>query len=285
MDFFHNRVKGSFYVLFVLLTFCMTSTIHAQSVEPDSGLLGKADSLFRAERYADAIKEYENAPTSAEVLKKIGISYIKLWNMPAAIRSLRNARQRAPQDLEIEAHLAEALSWNKEFDEAIQLFKDVLSKGSTKTEIRFGYARVLAWAKDYDAAIDQYSQILSTDSTQFQSRMGLAQTISWKKQFHEAIEEYERAAKLTTDPKEKSQATSRLAQVLSWQGEFDTAIIRYKEAFQSNSKNTDALFGLGEICEWTGQYRLAKSYYEQILQIQPNHKAAKTKLLQLMWVQ
>lgn len=261
-----------------------STLIQAQSKTNDTATVDAADRLYAAEKYHEAIKEYEKLPVSADILKKIGISYHKLWEMPAAIRSLRKARQLAQEDIEIKSHLAEALSWNKEFEEAIILYQDVFSKGFVNVDVQFEYARVLAWVKDYDSAINLYRQILEKDSINFQARMGLAQTLSWRKDFDGAVEEYRKAAIFTMDLKEKSQAITRLAQVISWTGAFDNAVVEYKEALQFHSNNTDALYGLGEVNEWMGQFPKAKSYYDQILQIEPGNKSAKAKLLQLLWV-
>ena len=260
------------------------SLAHAQSPAVENISIERADSLFATGRYREAVKDYQKLPVSADVLRKIGVSYIKLWDMPAAISSLRKGRQLAPDDPGIEASLAEALSWDKKFDEAIKLYRDLSSRGSVSAEVRFGYARALAWNREYDAAVSEYRGILEKDSVYFPARMGLAQVLSWKKEFDEAIAEYTRAAALTADLNERSQALCRRAQVRSWKGEFESAVTGYNEALQLSSKNTDALYGLGEVHEWMEQYQKAKSYYEQILQIQPNHKAAKAKLLQLMWV-
>jgi tetratricopeptide (TPR) repeat protein len=274
------------WILFTaaFLAFGSSDLLRAQSNNPDLRYVKNADSLFAAGQYKEAVREYNRAPVTADVLRKIGACYIRLWDMPSAIRSLRRARLLAPQDSGIEAALADALSWDKEFEEAISVYRDAVAKGNRKTDVLLGYARTLAWGQKYDEAERQYSQILTGDSANFAARMGLAQTLSWAKDFDASVREYTRAAALTPDANEKSQALAGVGRVLSWSGKFDEAIARYNAALEASSKNTDALFGLGEIHEWLGRYQKAKWYYEQILQIQPQHKAAKAKLLQLMWV-
>jgi tetratricopeptide (TPR) repeat protein len=244
----------------------------------------KADRLFNEENYLEAINEYKKLPPGAETEKNIGIAHMKLWNMSAALRSLRKAEKYSQNDLAIKASIAEVLSWDKQFDDAIELYREIFSKGYNRTEARIAYARTLAWNKEYNTAVAEYRDILKKDSLSFDALTGLAQTLSWQKKFENAAEVYKKAAEVSGNPKEKSSAAMHIAQIQSWQGLFDASIKSYQEAYRLNKRNVDALFGLGEVHEWMSKYAAAKNYYEQILQIQPDHKQAKAKLLQLMWV-
>jgi tetratricopeptide (TPR) repeat protein len=252
--------------------------------QPPDSIKIKADKFFQEEKYVEAIKEYEKLPAGAETQKNIGIAHMKLWNMPAALRSLRQAEKYSQNDLSIKAYIAEVMSWNKEFDDAIELYLEIFAKGYNSIEARQAYARTLAWNKEYASAISEYRDILKSDPSSYDALFGIAQTFSWQKKFDSAIESYRKAVEVTNNTKEKSRATMHIAQIQSWQGSFDASIITYQEAYRLNKKNVDALYGLGEVHEWMNKYSVAKKYYEQILQIQPDHKQAKAKLLQLMWV-
>jgi len=265
----------------MLIAFFVSNALIAQS--PDS-IRTKAEKYFTEENYKEALREYGKLPVSAEAQKKIGIVHIKLWNMSAALRSLRQAEKLSPNDLSIKAAIAEAMSWNKDFDDAIELYKTIFSKGYNEIDSRITYARTLAWNKEYDNAISEYQEILKNDPSIYDAYIGLGQTLSWQKKFDASIETYLKAIANSNSGKEKSIATVFIAQIQSWQGDLEKSITSYEKAIQLNKKNVDALFGLGEVNEWMSKYPSAKKYYEQILQIQPEHKAAKAKLLQLMWV-
>jgi tetratricopeptide (TPR) repeat protein len=256
---------------------------------PSASLAGdsirvKADRLFADEKFLEAVEEYGKLEPSADVLKRIGASQIRLWDMPAALRSLRRAERLAPDDLSLKALIAEALGWEKEFDDATRIYRGIFGKGYDDEEARLGYARVLGWNREYQLAVDEYRVILAKDSASVEALMGLGLTLSWQKRFEEAIAAYRKVRDAATDEKLTSDALTRIAQITSWQGRFEEAVSLYREAGRSDPKNVDALFGLGEVSEWMGRYPEAKSCYEQILQIQTDHKAAKAKLLQLMWV-
>ncbi len=244
----------------------------------------KGDRLYSREQYKDALKEYSRLPVSVEVRKRLGATYIKLWDMSAAIRTLRDAAKSAPRDAEIKGFLADALSWDKDFGEAAALYEEALANGDAPVAVRLGYARTLAWMKDFDAAIEQYRLAAKQEPSSLDAHMGLGQILSWKKQFDQSIASYRRVPGLTNVPEYKAVALSRIGQVQVWKGDLDEARSAWNEALRHDAKNVEALFGLGELDEWAGNYKQAKKRYERILQVQPGHKSAKAKLLQLMWV-
>jgi tetratricopeptide (TPR) repeat protein len=274
-------MKNNVWLLILCFMFFSFGFIAGQS--SDSIKL-KADNLLDEEKYSEALKEYQKLPETAEKLKMIGIAQMKLWNMSAALRSLRQAERSAAKDLSIKAYIAEVLSWNKDFDEALIIYRDIFSKGYNDIEARLAYARTLAWNKEYDNSVSEYKLIIKIDPSNFDAYIGMAQTLSWQKKFDLAIETYQKSIGITNISGEKSVAIAGIAQILSWQGSFEQSIKQYKEAVRLNKKNVDALFGLGEVHEWISKYADAKKYYEQILQIHPDHKSAKAKLLQLIWV-
>ena len=246
--------------------------------------MAKGDRLFAQEKFKDALREYQRLPVTIEALKRVGAANIELWDMSAAIVALRDAVKRAPRDSEATALLAEALSWNGALDEAAALYRAALSAGDAAPAVRVGYARTLSWKKDVDGALEQY-RIATTESPQnLDAHMGFAEMLSWKKQFGPAAAAYRRVISLTTVPAYKAVALARIGKVLTWKGDMAGAEGNYREALQYDAKNVDAMFGLGELHEWKEKYADAKRWYQKILQVQPGHKGAKAKLVQLMWV-
>lgn len=244
----------------------------------------KGDRLFSQEKYKEALREYKQLPTSVESRKRLGAVYIKLWNMSEAIAALRDARKRAPHDSEASILLAEALSWDGKLRDALDIYRGLLDKGEKTAELRLGYARTLSWNKDVDGALEQYRLAAREYPRNLDAHMGLAEMLSWKKRFDQSIAAYRRVVDLTDVSAYKSVAYTRIATVLTWKGDMDAAETHYRRAIHADGTNVDALFGLGELHEWSGEYQEAKALYQKILQVQPEHKGAKAKLLQLMWV-
>lgn len=275
-----NMNRNTIWLL-LLIMIITAMTVAPQSID---SIKVRAEKFFVDENYKEAIKELEKLQPTAEIQLKVGIANIKIWNMSAAMRALRQAEKLSPNNLEVKATIAEVMSWNKDFDDAIELFRSVFSKGYNSTNARLVYARTLAWNKEYDDAIKEYQEMVKNDLSNYDAYIGLGQTLSWQKKFDLSMNAFQKAIANSTSGKDKSAATVYIAQILSWKGELEKSITTYEKALQLNKKNVDALFGLGEVNEWISRYPSAKKYYEQILQIQPGHKAAKAKLLQLMWV-
>lgn len=274
-------IPVSFIILFILFTVPARGQSSFQSSPPE---MAKADRLFEQEKYKDALRAYARLPESGKVLKRRGATQIKLWNMDAAVTDLRRALKKNPDDRETMAFLAEALSWEKQFDEAIALYRRALTGGSPAEHVRIGYARTLAWDKNIDGALEQYRLAAREFPKSLDAHMGLGKMYSWKREFDRSIESYRRVVSLTDVAAYKSVALAQVGKIQTWKGDMDAAEKAYRQALRQDSDNVDAMFGLGELNEWEGKYRKAKSYYQDILQVQPDHKKAKAKLLQLMWV-
>lgn len=273
------------YICIALFLLLMTSPSAAQTgfhnAPPE---MAKGDKLFAQEKYKEALGEYRQLPVTVESLKRVGAANIKLWDMSAAIVALRDAVKRAPRDGEAKALLAEALGWKGDLGEAGALYREALAAGDAAPSVRVGYARTLSWMKDIDGALEQYRQATREHPDNLDAHMGFAEMLSWKKQFEQSAAAYRRVVSLTSVPAYKAVALARIGKVLTWKGDMAGAERSYTEALRHDAKNIDAMFGLGELLEWKGEYPDAKSWYQKILQVQPGHKGAKAKLVQLMWV-
>jgi tetratricopeptide (TPR) repeat protein len=281
----HNALMNIFASFLLFVCLLLSETAFAQTpFKTQSPETAKGDRLFSRELYKEALAEYHKLSLSSEVEKRMGAAYIKLWDMPAAIEALRGALKQAPDDSEAKVLLAEALSWNKNFGEAAAMYKDLLASGYSGVDARLGYARTLSWMKNFDAAIVQYKAAAQEYPSNLDAHMGLGQLLSWQKQFDNSLAAYRRVVTLTSVPEYKSAALARIGQVHVWKGDMDAARTAWGEAVRFDAGNVDALLGLGELDEWSGNYKEAKRRYERILKVQPEHKAAKSKLLQLLWV-
>jgi|GEM_PF-1954445 len=270
--------------LLLLMTFCVPALFGQSGFRNPLPETVKGDRLFAEEKYKEALREYSSLASSPEVLKRLGATHIKLWDMSSAITILRDAVRKDSRDTEAKAFLAEALSWNRNFGEAVALYKQVLATGDAPSDTRVGYARTLSWMKDVVGAEREYRLATRENPDNLDAYMGLAEVLSWNKKFDQAIETYRRVVALTSVPEYKAVALAHIGRMYIWKGDMDPATEAYNDALRHDAKNVDAMFGLGELHEWSGKYPAAKSYYQKILQVQSDHKGAKAKLLQLMWV-
>jgi tetratricopeptide (TPR) repeat protein len=244
----------------------------------------RADQMMAVGRYSEALDRYREMPPSAHVLKQMGIANLRLWDLPAAIYAFRRAEKLAPDDDEIIGYLAEAMTYNEDFDEALELYREYLRRNPTNLDARTGLARTLGWVNEYDAAIREFDKVLSEDRSRVDARMGLAEVLTWNKDFDRAIQEYSRVAKDADRRGLRARALGSRAEILGWQGEYDKAITSYRESIELDSSSVETLMGLGQILEWTEKYPEAKRVYARVLGLDPAHEGARAKLQSLLWV-
>jgi tetratricopeptide (TPR) repeat protein len=252
--------------------------------EPSDTVLLRANRLLDAGEWRLALDVYQQLPPGAEVLKGMGVAHMRLWELKPALRALQQARTWAPGDPEIAGYLAEALTLNRDLDEAILVYREAVDLDRTNVNLRASYALALAWSGDHRQAVAEYREALQLQPEHVRSRIGLAETLGWTRDFAGALAEYRRTLELTTNLRERSRAHAGAAQVLAWQGDLSQSQAEYRHAIEANPRNTDALLGLAEVHEWAREYPAAKRLYEQVLQLDPDHSGAKQKLLQLGWV-
>lgn len=65
-----------------------------------------------------------------------------------------------PGDAKAKVKLAHLLSWRKDYQRSMQLFRDVVKEHPHDVQLRRQYAQVLSWAGDYRASVEQYRRSL-----------------------------------------------------------------------------------------------------------------------------
>lgn len=262
-----------------------SSTVPARgNAVPRDSLHDHAARLLAQGHWQEALDVYRRLPASVHAKTGIGIAQLRLWNLTDAITTLSEARRMAPADAEVAGYLAEALTLNKQLNEALLIYREVIALDSTNVEARASYALALAWSGDRVAAIREYRTALLQQPAHVRSRLGLAEALGWQKDFTGALVEYQRVLESTAKLDERSRALAGAGQIRAWQGDLAGASASYEAALQANPRNVDALFRLGELLEWRREYKRARATYEEILQIDPRHGGAKQRLLQLAWV-
>jgi len=244
----------------------------------------RADQLLDAGRYAEALELYASVEQSAYVLKKSGIAYLRRWDLPASINALERSRKLNDADAEVVGYLAEARTYNKQYELALDLYQQYLDLEPDNVSARTGRATALGWMKRYDEALREYTAVLKADPKFHEARMGKAQILTWQERLDDALKEYR--AVISSGARSSMQATAyiRIGEILSWQKELNASVNSYQEALKIQPHNIEALMGLGKVEEWTGNMQAAKRTYEKVLKIEPGHTGAQSRLSALLWV-
>lgn len=167
-------------------------------------------------------------------------AYIADGDYDRAIAEYREVLKNDPKNIEARTALADILSWNKKYAEALELYDEIL-KDKEVSEIRLQKARVLGWAREYDKSEKEYQKILDIEDNK---RV-----------------ELEMKAKLSY-----------------WNNRVQRAMRYYKELINIDPRNLEAMFDLSQVYCYQSMWKEAIEEYKRILGVLPNHFRAKQGL-------
>lgn len=119
---------------------------------------------------------------------------------PEAIAVYRQYLAVRPENDEARTTLAKLLSWQRQWDEASALYRDVLSRHPLDDESRVALGRVLSWQRRYDEAKQEYDRVLRDHPQHLDALTGLADVLLWSGHPDQAIPYYQRVVEATGDP-------------------------------------------------------------------------------------
>ncbi|MFQ5480620.1 MAG: tetratricopeptide repeat protein [Thermodesulfobacteriota bacterium] len=143
--------------------------------------------------------------------------------------------------------------------------------GQKRAGLKVREARFLSWAKEYEQAIALYREVLVEYPELLSARKGLAAVLGWKGSYDEAIAEYKKVLK--QNPGDTG-ARLGLARTLGWKGDYDGAIALYREVLGEDGTNTEARLGLGRTLWWSGDRKGAEKETRRVLAGEPENKEA-----------
>ncbi len=210
---------------------------------PDSveALQGLADTLAWSNRPAEALPYYE------EVYRRTHDA--QLAARIEAVTAERLAADRAA--LAAQVTRARELAWNKEYEEAIRLYRQVLSREPKHVDAMRGLADVLSWSDRAEEALPLYETVYrETQDPEVEQRLALV-----KRALH---------AGLQVGTRVSLDAQVVHARELSWQQQYDAAIAEYRAVLAQQPGHIEAEHGLADVLYWTGQYADALTLYQEV---------------------
>ncbi|MEQ1795351.1 MAG: tetratricopeptide repeat protein, partial [Nitrospira sp.] len=155
------------------------------------------------------------ADTSPRHLLEQGTFLEQQKQFPEAIAVYRQYLVIRPENDEVRTALAKLLSWQGQWDEAGALYRDVLTRHPLDSDSRVALARVLSWQKRYDEARGEYEQVLRDEPQQAEALAGLGDVYLWSGHPDRAIPYYQRAVDATGDPDVAARVQSLNAEAAS----------------------------------------------------------------------
>lgn len=234
--------------------------------------------------------------------------------MEEAIELLKSLVAEAPDNIELKKELAKAYETNKDFFSAVELYKIIIDMVKAKeiNEIHFELSNIYNnWAmyafsqnetedcfkyfteaikyypenpdiyyhlgnvnqliKNFNEAISQYKKAIDIDSGNYSYYLAIAEC-------YEAIESiYEQRNALIESLKynpDNAQAHYKLAIIYDLQKDNSDAMLHIQKAIKLDEKFINAKYKMALMLECAGNNEGAKKIYEDILNIDPEHKEA-----------
>ncbi|MFO7870192.1 MAG: hypothetical protein R6V03_02030 [Kiritimatiellia bacterium] len=109
---------------------------------------------------------------------------------PGAIRTLRHALTRHPASYVVRLNLARTLASRREFDEALDVYRELNADFSNSYTAQLEWARTLSWAKEYDVSLDLYARLVEQDPKNVVPGRERARVAVWAKRMDTALQFY-----------------------------------------------------------------------------------------------
>lgn len=126
------------------------------------------DSLMTHERYQAAIAAYKKAPTSAEVLNKLGIAYQLMFNLEEASRCYQASLKLDPKNSRVLNNLATVYDSMKDYGSAERIYKKAVKLDSHSAMIYKNLGTNLLAQHKYKKGWEFYKTALQLDPRVFE---------------------------------------------------------------------------------------------------------------------
>lgn len=180
----------------------------------------------------------------------------------------------AASDTETILEVARQAARDNRHDQAIDAFRRaMISAPERRSEWLIELADQLTWSKQLDEAIALYREATASDDANVQraARVGLARALSWDGRHSKAVAEYDEAIRI--DPNNLEVRLAR-AEVLTWAGRSGQALAAYQGIARDHPDDPRALRGQGRMLSWRGRHRSAIGKMKQLLQDRPDDPEA-----------
>lgn len=141
-------------------------------------------------------------------------------------------------------------------------------------------ARAYAQAREYEAALEIFRQLAQRNPQDFEARVWAARVESWQGNLRLAEQHYQEV--LRDDPG-NLEAELGLVDVLSWQGHYQEAGRRLGSLQAEHPENVAILLRQGRLARWQGRRGEALRTFKAVLVLEPDNQQAQQAIEALQW--
>ena len=238
-------------------------------------------------------KLYAERPNDLNVLRQLANAQSQAGKATEAIATYRAYLQRSP-DEGVQVDLARLLSWNSRYEEAKDMYKQVLSNNSNNIDALMGMAQVTSWQSEYQQSLAEYDKVLEHQPSNRDALLGKAQTLQWSGDHDKAVALLETMVEKWPQDREiagalqsvKEAEAQRVASGNSGRApvDLDSRITMYEEALKQNPNSPITLARLGDLYTQKKDYAKAIVSYQNAISQKPGDTETMISLARVaMW--
>jgi tetratricopeptide (TPR) repeat protein len=175
------------------------------------------------------------------------------------------------KDLQQQLAAADALYNQNKFEEAIGIYRTILSNAPSMAVINLQIAAAYRNTKDYDKAAAAYNELLKSDPTNRKAQAGLAKVSLERGDLQAAEQALTQSAQ---SPAPGRDVLFELAEIKLAKNQTDEAIALYKRAADADGAWGKPLFKLGTIAMTKGDKDAARKTFAQAIAVDPTSPEA-----------
>ena len=223
------------------------------------------------------------------------------------IDQYREALKTFPKNPELLFKLAQFLSWDGQYDEAIKIYEKLIDDNPQNVDALFGLASVYSWKQLYDKSIEINKKVLVLEPRNTQALFNIGKVSFWKGDFETAKNHYEAVLKIDPRDSQAIQALAKLEEIASQSGsqyasknladlekklqnnpndpdlhvalahryiartEYKKALEHLEKAHKLTPQKLDIIILLARIYSWDQQYPKSIQYYDLALEKDPKN--------------
>jgi tetratricopeptide (TPR) repeat protein len=200
----------------------------------------------------------------------------------AATHYLKQGLANAPAPIlavQLKTALAVAYSQLREYDQAIPLFRELISALPQSPDLHFALATAYAHREDYAKAVTEYKEVLRWDSKRYDAELLLAKALLNQSQSEESLS-YLR--NYVTHKPSDAEGLEVLGEALKNSSHFDEATNVLSDAIKANPSSYKAHYDLGVVLGRSGRTAEAITEVQTALKVKPEASEARYQLAQLL---
>ena len=253
--------------------------------DPGTGtaaLLRQALELHRAGRLDAAAAIYETLldrdPVPADALHLLGLVRLRKHDFEAAIRLIREAIARDPDNPIYRGNLGNVLKDAGRTGEAVEAYRRALEIDPGYAEIHNNLGYLLQVGGKTDEAIDHYRKAIAANPGNYRAHYNLGNALFHGGRNEEAVGAYREAAALNPG---SAEIWDRLGVALQWLGRAGEAEACFRRRLEIEPDSADAFHALALDLQQQGRLADAFAAYESAVRLRPDFLPARASALWL----